>query len=158
MTPLAELLLYAAARAQHISEVIKPALATGSIVLCDRYTDATLAYQGYGRNLDLAVINNLNLIAAGSCRPDITVLLDCPVETGLGRAFARIEAVAASGGDKPREERFEQESSAFHERVRAGYLSLAAADPGRFILIDGSSGIEDTAEKIFRMVADRIAG
>jgi len=157
MTPLAELLLYAAARAQHISEVIVPALARGSIVLCDRFTDATVAYQGFGRDLDRAVINQLNLLAAGSCRPDITLLLDCPVETGLGRAIARIEATCASGSGKPLEERFERESRDFHDRVRAGYLSLAAAEPGRFVLIDGSSGINHTAESIYRAVADRIA-
>ena len=157
MTPLAELLLYAAARAQHISEVIVPALARGSIVLCDRFTDATVAYQGFGRDLDRAVINQLNLLAAGSCRPDITFLLDCPVETGLGRAIARIEATCASGSGKPLEERFERESRDFHDRVRAGYLSLAAAEPGRFVLIDGSCGINQTAETIYRAVADRIA-
>jgi dTMP kinase len=157
MTPLAELLLYAAARAQHISEVILPALARGSVVLCDRFTDATIAYQGFGRNLDRAVINQLNTLAAGSCRPDITFLLDCPVDTGLGRAIARIEASGASGSGKPLEERFERESREFHDRVRAGYLSLAAAEPERFILIDGSSGINQTAATIFRAVVDRIA-
>jgi dTMP kinase len=157
MTPLAELLLYAAARAQHISEVIVPALARGGIVLCDRFTDATVAYQGFGRNLDRAVINQLNTLAAGSCRPDITFLIDCPVETGLGRAIARIEATCASGSGKPLEERFERESREFHDRVRAGYLSLAAAEPGRFVMIDGSCGINQTAETIYRAVADRIA-
>jgi dTMP kinase len=156
MTPLAELLLYAAARAQHISEIIVPALAAGSIVLCDRFTDATVAYQGFGRNLDRAVIDQLNTMAAGSCRPDITILLDCPVETGLGRALARIEAVSASGSNKPREERFELESMDFHDRVRTGYLSLAAAEPERFILVDGSSSVDQTAAAIFRAVADRI--
>ncbi len=154
MVPLAELLLYAAARAQHISEKIAPALANGSIVLCDRFIDATVAYQGFGRSLDLTLINQLNSIAAANCRPDITVLLDCPVETGLGRAIARIEAVDSS---TPREERFEREAMDFHERVRSGYLSLAATEAERFILIDGSSGIEQTAETIFRAVADRIA-
>lgn len=157
MTPLAELLLYAAARAQHISEVITPALAAGSIVLCDRFTDATVAYQGFGRNLDPAVINILNDIAAGSCRPDITILLDCPVNIGLGRAIARIEAADSCGTGKPREERFERESLGFHEKVRAGYLSLAANEPERFILIDGSSDIDRTATKILRAVTDRIA-
>jgi dTMP kinase len=157
MTPLAELFLYAAARAQHISEKVAPALASGSIVLCDRFTDATVAYQGFGRNLDIAVIKQLNTIAADSCRPDITILLDCPVATGLDRAIARIEAAGAVDSCQPREERFEQESLEFHERVRAGYLSLAAAEPERFILIDGSNSIDRTAEIIFRAVADRIA-
>lgn len=157
MTPLAELLLYAAARAQHIREVIAPALAAGSIVLCDRFTDATVAYQGFGRNLDRTAIDQLNTMAAGSCRPDLTILLDCPVETGLGRALARIEAVSATNSDKPREERFEQESMDFHARVRAGYLALAAAEPQRFIRVDGSSSVDRTAAAIYRAVADRIA-
>ena len=96
MVPLAELLLYAAARAQHINEVILPALAKGDIVLCDRFIDATVAYQGHGRGLDLEMINNLNSLAAANCRPDITLLLDCPVATGLERARARIEALGAA--------------------------------------------------------------
>lgn len=154
MTPLAELLLYAAARAQHINEIVAPALAAGNIVLCDRFTDATVAYQGHGRRLDLGLIDRLNTIAAGSCRPDLTLLLDCPVATGLGRAMARIEAVS---GGAPREERFENEAREFHERVRNGYLTLAAAEPQRFIVIDGSSDIEQTAATIFRAVATRIA-
>lgn len=157
LTPLSELLLYAAARAQHISEIVAPALAAGGIVLCDRFTDATVAYQGFGRNLDRAVINQLNVLAAGNCRPDFTILLDCPVETGIGRAFARIEAVAGSGSGTPREERFERESREFHERVRAGYLALAEAEPERFILIDGSNDIKQIAALIFRAIADRIA-
>lgn len=157
MTPLAELLLYAAARAQHIADVVAPALERGDIVLCDRFTDATLAYQGFGRNLDLAVINRLNDLAAASWRPQLTILLDCPVATGLGRAIARIEAVGTAKSGQPLEERFEKESLDFHERVRNGYLSLAAADPERFIIIDGSSGIDQTARAILTAVTARIA-
>lgn len=154
MTPLAELLLYAAARAQHIREVVAPALAEGSIVLCDRFTDATVAYQGYGRSLDLAVIDQLNRMAAGNHRPDMTILLDCPVTVGLGRALARIEATSGTG--KPAEERFEQESLAFHERVRTGYLALAGAEPERFVLIDADNAIEPMAGEISRIVKSRI--
>jgi dTMP kinase len=139
MVPMAELLLYAAARAQHVAEVIEPALAAGKIVLCDRFTDSTLAYQGFGRKLDRELISRLNAMAAGSIKPDLTLVLDCPVEMGLARAMARINASSAA-----REERFEQESLLFHERIRDGFLSLAAAEPARFVVLDGGRGIEET--------------
>ncbi len=126
ITPLTELLLYAAARAQHMSEVVTPALEAGGIVLCDRFTDATIAYQGYGRRLDLAVIDKLNQLATGGIRPDLTVLLDCPAETGLKRAISRINSAAGA-----REERFELESLQFHQRVRDGYLVPGAAGTGK---------------------------
>ncbi|NJD92370.1 MAG: dTMP kinase [Geobacter sp.] len=152
MVPLTELLLYAAARAQHISEVIKPALAKGDIVLCDRFIDATIAYQGHGRRLDLELINSLNILAAGDCRPDLTLLLDCPVATGLERALARIEALGAFASSTAREERFERESLEFHERVRSGYLSLAASEPERFCVIDASG----TVDEIFAAIESRL--
>ncbi|MBI1920233.1 MAG: dTMP kinase [Geobacter sp.] len=153
MTPMAELLLYAAARAQHVEEVIAPALAVGKIVLCDRFTDATVAYQGFGRGLDMATILELNRLASRSIRPDISVLLDCPVETGLSRAKARIENAAGA-----REERFELEEMAFHEKVRRGYLELASREPERFIVVSGSRGVDETAAEIFDLVAPRLAG
>lgn len=156
MTAKAELLLYAASRAQHIEEVIRPALASGTIVLCDRFTDATSAYQGYGRGLDQGLIKTLNETATGDCRPDLTVLIDCPVEIGLERAIARIEAGSASDRDHLREERFERESLEFHQRVRAGYLSLAETFPERFILIDGTENVEFIAENIFSTVFPRL--
>lgn len=152
MTPMAELLLYAAARAQHVEEVIVPALKSGKIVLCDRFTDATVAYQGYGRGLEMSTILELNLLASRSLRPDISILLDCPVETGLSRAKARIENSAGA-----REERFELEEMAFHEKVRQGYLELAAREPQRFIVVSGSLGMEETAAEIFGLVAPRLA-
>ena len=151
LVPLAELLLYAAARAQHVAEVIRPALAEGIIVLCDRFTDATTAYQGHGRSLDLALIENLAQLATGGLTPDLTILLDCPEEVGINRAMARINA--ASGA---REERFEQESLRFHQAVRRGYLKLAAENPARFIVIDGTRGIQETAEAIRNAVVPRI--
>ncbi len=151
MVPLAELLLYAAARAQHVSEIIKPALEAGKIVLCDRFTDATIAYQGYGRQLDLALIGELNTLAMGKVRPRLTVLIDCEVETGLKRANARIEASTGA-----REERFELESVQFHRRVREGYLRLAAAEPDRFIVIDGNRSIRDVETAITDAVIARL--
>lgn len=153
LVPLAELLLYAAARAQHVAEIVTPALATGQVVLCDRFTDATLAYQGYGRALDRETIDRLNEMATGGVRPDLTVLLDCPVETGLERAMARINSTAGA-----REERFELETMEFHRRVRDGYLQLAAREPERFVVIDGAAGVEDTAAAIETAVLARLPG
>ncbi len=153
MTPSAELLLYAGARAQHVEEIIKPALAAGVIVLCDRFIDATTAYQGYGRGLDLARINQLNEMATAGVKPQLTVLLDCPVEVGLKRALARINSSMGA-----REERFELESAQFHQRVRQGYLQLAATEKDRFITIDGSRDVEETHTAIKAAVLSRITG
>jgi dTMP kinase len=151
ITPLSELLLYAAARAQHVQEVIVPALARGEIVLCDRFTDATVAYQGHGRGLDLKTIAELNRLATGALEPKLTLLIDCPVEIGLARALARIEA-----GSGAREERFELESVRFHERVRGGYLGLADAFPERFVVIDGSGDVAKTEGLVTAALAARI--
>ena len=151
ITPLAELLLYAAARAQHVREVIVPALERGEMVLCDRFTDATVAYQGHGRGLDLAVIEQLNGLATGSLQPALTVLIDCPVEVGIARAMARIESTSGA-----REERFELESLRFHERVRQGYLALAAAFPERFVVVDGSGDVKQTEKLLMETLKKRI--
>jgi len=156
MTPSVELLLYAAARAQHISEVITPALGRGDIVLCDRFTDATLAYQGYGRGLDRSTIIQLNDLATAGCRPDLTILIDCPVEIGLTRALARIEAATRADTSSKREERFELESRHFHQRVRDGYLTLAAEEPQRFIVINGDGGMEEIGAVIKASVTARM--
>jgi dTMP kinase len=151
ITPLSELLLYAAARAQHVQEVIVPALERGEMVLCDRFTDATVAYQGHGRGLDLATIDQLNKLATGGLEPELTVLIDCPVEIGLGRALARIELTHG-----PREERFELESVRFHDRVREGYLSLARAFPERFVVVDGSGDVAQTEQLVTAALSSRI--
>ncbi len=142
-----ELLLYAAARAQHVSEVIRPALKAGQLVLCDRYIDATLSYQGHGRRLDISLIEELNRVAAGSTRPQLTVLIDLPVETGLSRALAREKEARDSS-----EGRFEREELDFHQRVRNGYLGLAAQEPDRFILVDGTASIAVMAVEIAERV------
>jgi len=143
MIPLAELLLYAAARSQHVSEVISPALAAGGVVLCDRFTDATLAYQGFARGLDQGLIVSLNILAAGDTMPHLTILLDCPVEIGLERAMSRINGTSGA-----REERFELESLEFHRRVRDGYLHIASEEPDRFLVVDGTAVVEETASVI----------
>ncbi|MGZ8443986.1 MAG: dTMP kinase [Candidatus Binatia bacterium] len=135
IAPSSELFLYLADRAQHVSEVIRPAVAAGKIVLCDRFTDSTLAYQGYGRALDLGLLRKFNSVADDGTRPDLTFLLDCPIEVGLGRTASR---QAQSQVDVPKEDRFEREQMEFHERVRAGFLDLARQEPSRIRVIDAA--------------------
>lgn len=147
MNPLAELFLYAAARAQHVSEIIRPALESGCIVLCDRFTDATIAYQSSGRGIDRATIDLLNALACQSIEPNLTVLIDCEINVGLNRAKQRIDS--ATG---PREERFELEALEFHQRVRDGYLDLARQNPERYFRTDGSG----TIEQISATIAERV--
>lgn len=143
MYPLTELFLYAAARAQHVAEVIRPALESGCVVLCDRFTDATIAYQSFGRGIERATIDSLTTLACQSLLPDLTILIDCDAEIGLQRARQRIEATAG-----PREERFELEALEFHRRVRDGYLSLAQQEPGRFVTVDGNTAISELSAAI----------
>lgn len=152
LVPMAELMLYAASRSQHLTEVVSPALAEGTIVLCDRFSDATRAYQSFGRGIDRQTIETLNSLACDGISPDLTVLLDCPVETGLGRARQRIDSTSG-----PREERFELESLAFHQRVRDGYLQLAAEEPGRFVIVDATVQPAQVASAISDAVLSRLA-
>jgi dTMP kinase len=146
-----ELFLYLADRAQHVQDVILPALENGKIVLCDRYTDSTLAYQGYGRGIDLKVLRELNQMADCGVKPDLTLLFDCPVEVGLSRTAKRI---AAENLPSDREDRFERERMEFHEKVRAGYLELARAEPERFRIIDASRSVAETTQEI-KSIIDR---
>jgi len=140
---MAELMLFAADRAQHVSEVILPALRSGRVVLCDRYSDATAAYQGYGRGIPLDVIASVDEQARQGTTPDMTVLLDLPVEKGLKRARTRNdEALDAS------ESRIDEEKAAFHRKVRDGYLTLAREEPGRFIILDAANA-PDRLEALF---------
>ena len=133
-----ELLLFAADRAQHVEEVIAPAMGKGSVVLCDRFSDATLAYQGYGRGQDKGYVRSLCDFASRSLVPDMTFLFDIPADAGLGRIIDR----ARMAGDTPREDRFEREHLRFHEMVRDGYLALARNEPDRFRVIDASRDID----------------
>lgn len=151
LSPLSELLLYAAARAQHVTEVISPTLETGQIVLCDRFCDATVAYQSFGRGIDRSIIDALNLQACQGVAPDLTVLVDCDPRIGLDRARRRIEATSG-----PREERFELEALAFHQRVRAGYRQLAFEEPKRFLIINGDATIEEIFATISEQIVARI--
>lgn len=134
MDPLAELLLYMADRAQHIKEVINPHLMEGKTVICDRYFDATVVYQGYARGLDIDFIIHLHKIILDDLKPDLTILLDLPPETGLSRAWNAIQ----SGDRNIAETRFEEEKISFHRKVRNGYLALSKTDPSRFRVIDAS--------------------
>ncbi|MEI6214526.1 MAG: dTMP kinase [Desulfuromonadales bacterium] len=151
MSSMSELLLYSAARAQHVSEVILPALSSEKVVICDRFSDATIAYQGYGRGIKRSIIDSLNSHACQGITADLTLLIDCNPEIGLQRARQRIEA--SSG---PREERFELEELKFHRLVRTGYLQLAAAEARRIAVIDGNDSIEEISSAIAVQVLARI--
>ena len=141
-----ELFLYLADRAQHVHEVIVPAIAQGKIVLSDRHTDSTVAYQGYGRGIDLPMLLRLNEFASGGLTPDITFLLDCPIELGLSRAAQRkSQAPEVKGKD-----RFEIENLEFHQKVRQGFLELARAEPARFYIIDASR----SEQKVFAAIKE----
>ncbi|MBF0179329.1 MAG: dTMP kinase [Magnetococcales bacterium] len=135
----AELLLMLAARVEHVRGLIRPALARGEVVLCDRFADSTMAYQGFGRGMDLEWLALLNRFVLGDLLPERTLLLDIDPGAGLARAGR------ASGG----ENRFEQEKLSFHQRVRAGFLELAASQPGRFRVIDATGEVAAVAEAVW---------
>jgi dTMP kinase len=141
MVSSTELLLYAAARAQHVEELIKPALESGVMVLCDRYSDSTVAYQGYGRGVTRTMLDQLNRFATGGLEPDVTLLFDLDVHEGLQRALRGRLA-----------DRIEQESVDFHERVRNGYLDLAREFPDRFVVIPAEQAADAVAIKVIESV------
>ncbi len=149
ITSPTELFLYLADRAQHIHEVIIPAIKQGKVILCDRHTDSTLAYQGYGRGIDLGLLRSLNDIASQGIEPDLTFLFDCPVEIGLSRTAQRQSQATTGAG---REDRFEREKVEFHERVREGFLELARAEPHRFRIIDATRSVEEIAREIENVI------
>jgi len=139
-----ELLLFAAARAQHVREVILPALEEGKVVLCDRFADATLVYQGYARGLDIEAIRFLNAFVTDSLRPHLTLLFDLPVEVGLNRARERIARL----NQALREDRFEEEDLGFHKKIREGYLLLAHQEKERFRVIDAAGSVNDLQDTV----------
>lgn len=148
LVPLAELLLYEASRAQHVQEVIRPNIENGFHVLCDRYGDASIAYQGAGRALTAELVRTANQLATGGLQPDLTLLIDIDAEVGLSRARARnlkFEFELDEG-------RFEEEDIRFHRKVRDGYLQLAQAEPQRFHIIDGAGSIDKVQQKIQEIV------
>jgi len=140
ISPLTELLLFNASRSQLVTEVIQPNLKNGKIVLCDRYADSTTAYQSYGRGLDLEMVRAINNTATQGLKPDLTVLLDMSAEAGLARKSTK------------KQDRFEQENMAFHQRVREGYLKMAANEPQRWLVIDATQN----RQKIARIIWQRV--
>lgn len=146
MAPLAEILLYSASRAQLVAQVIKPALVTGGIVLCDRYADSTYAYQGYGRGLDLDALKLITNFATQNVRPDLTIYLDLPVEVGLRR---KQQANTAGQGEW---NRMDQLTLDFHKRVRQGYLTMAQAEPSRWLVIDAGQSVSQIHQAVCRAV------
>ena len=142
--PVAELLLYEADRAQNVSEIILPNLKLGKIVFCDRYTDSTIAYQGYGRGLDLKLIDMVNEIASQGLKPDFTILFDIESKAGLARLHP-------SGHD-----RLEREAIEFHQKVRQGYLDLASRDPARWRLLDAAGAMSKVQEELRRIVTEAL--
>ena len=147
MTALSELFLYEAARSQHVSEVIRPLLSKKGVILCDRFSDASIAYQGHGRKIDPKLVDLLNQVASKGVRPDLTFLLDCPSDMGLKRAVRRDRQKRSN-----RQDRFEREKIQFHHRVRKGYLSLAKEEPRRIKVIDTRDGEQKVFEKIRKLV------
>ena len=151
MEPMAELLLYFSDRVEHVKKLIKPALAEGKTVICDRYFDATLVYQGYARGLDIKLITRLHELVLEGLKPDITLLLDLSPETGLSRAWEQIGNGSRSGD----ETRFEKEALSFHKKIRAGYLELARLEPQRFRVIDASqekNKVQMDIEKVLALI------
>ncbi len=145
ISPLTELLLFNASRAQLVGEVIRPNLEKGKFVICDRYADSTTAYQSYGRGLDLEMVEAINNTATQGLKPDLTVLLDIPVEEGLARKRVK------------KQDRFEQEDIAFHQRVRDGFLKLAADEPQRWLVIDATQSKEEIEEIIWQRVSQLLS-
>ncbi|HUP66236.1 MAG TPA: dTMP kinase [Thermoanaerobaculia bacterium] len=151
MDPLTELFLYAASRRQHVVELIRPALERGAVVLCDRFTDATLAYQGFGRLLDLDRLRQINDWATDGIRPTLTLILDLPESVGLDRAKERNAAE-----DLQRESRLEGEDLRFHRRVREGYLTLAEAQPDRYAVVDASGSADEVFDRLVQTLESRV--
>lgn len=146
MSPITEVLLYAASRAQLVSEIIRPALVAGKLVICDRYIDSTFAYQGYGRGLDQDMLKALTSIATGDLWPDLTLLLDVEVSTGLARRLSEGEEM----------NRLDLEESAFHERVRRGYHRLAQSQPDRWEVVDAGREVDAIQADVRRIVSSRL--
>ena len=143
MSPEAELLLFAASRAQHVRELIAPAIAQGQIVLCDRFLDSTTVYQGVARAIDSKKVDTINQFAIGDTKPDLTILIDLPPEIGLARVHARSDGQL---------DRMENEAIEFFQAVRQGYLDLAKSEPKRFLVLDGSQTVEELETQIWQRV------
>lgn len=150
-TPLAECLLLYAARQMHVENLIKPALAAGQIVISDRFADSTRAYQSFGHGLPLETVESLHKLSLGDFAPDLTFILDLPVDAGLVRAGKRMAV------DNSHEDRFERMGGGFHERLRQGFLEIARRDAGRCVVIDATRCVEDIAADLAAHVRERLA-
>jgi dTMP kinase len=148
--PLTEAFLHNAARVEHVAATIRPALARSAWVVCDRFADSTLAYQGYGLGLPKPTIATLNKLATGGLKPDLTIILDLPVIAGLARAGRRIAETTG-----PVEDRYERMAREFHERLRRGFRAIAKAEPRRCRVIDASGSIDEVAARVWAVVAKR---
>jgi len=146
ISPIAELFLIVASRAQLVTEVIRPSLDSGAVVVCDRYADSTVAYQGYGRGIDMDFVHAVNRVATQGVFPQLVVLLDMPIEAGLTRK-----------GTVARD-RFEAESAEFHQRVREGYVRMASADPQRWLVLDATLPKREISRRIWDRVAEMLSG
>jgi dTMP kinase len=156
LAPLAEMALMFASRAQHIAEVIEPALASGNIVLCDRFTDSTEAYQGSGRKLGSDAVRELHRVLCGNLQPDLTLLLDSNPQASVSRARRRNKRVSKNASRSHDENRFEQETRAFFGRVRDGYVAIAKREPGRVVMVDARGTPGQTHGKIVEVVRKKL--
>lgn len=161
--PLSEALLFAAARADHLESVIRPALASGRVVVCDRFSDSTRVYQGFAGKLEPRLLEALDLIVVGHTRPDLTIVVDIPAEAGLARAVLRqgLPPPSAPGAKQPRSllaDRFESRDLAFHRRLREGFLEIARLEPQRCVVVDGQKSIDDVAREVWAAVSARLPG
>ena len=147
MHPTTEILLFQASRAQHVFELILPAMQEGKVVLCDRFADSTMAYQGYGHQTDLRELAQIIHFATGGLQPDLTLLLDVDIEIGLKRRSS----------DQDNWNRLDAKEKAFHQRVRAGYLEMAAAQPERWVTVDAGQPLEQVQQILIQVVLDRLA-
>ncbi|KPJ76414.1 MAG: thymidylate kinase [Deltaproteobacteria bacterium SG8_13] len=148
MAPLTELFLYEADRIEHLEKTIRPALAAGKIVVCDRFCDATVVYQGYGRGLDLEMIGRLHRMILGGLTPDLTIVFDLPPEIGLERAWKQVRGGSRSG----KEMRFEKEKLAFHRSIRDGYLTIARLEPERFAVVDAGADANAVSDAVIALL------
>jgi dTMP kinase len=159
MDPTTEVLLFAAARAQHVAELIRPTLAAGGIVVCDRFADSTYAYQGYGLGRDLAELKAITRVATNGLQPDLTIYLDLPVRDGLERkrkASADAQPQTPSTASDVEWNRLDAREIAFHERVRDGYHALIATEPGRWLTFDGRQDRDTLTTRIWEVLEARL--
>lgn len=152
-TPTAECLLFFAARQMHVETLIKPALAAGKIVVCDRFTDSTIAYQGYGHGFDISTIRQIEQISLGGFKPDVTFILDLPVDEGLSRS---LKHKGTATGKENTEDRFENLKRDFHERLRQGFLEIASQDKERCVVIDAMQSADDVYNLIWARVQNAL--